>query len=189
MRAYRLFVALGDSILSDDYPGPGHGGAALLAARLQLPAELRARTGYTVPDVLKSMEVLQPHPGPVLVILTVGGNDLLINGAHQLPQGLQQIAARLQALYPDHDLLLGNLYDPTEGTGVVQSDAWRGTPPRPELVAALQAVNRVLGAGPGRLVDLHGLFRGRAKDWIMRDIEPNREGAQAIAQAFWEAIP
>lgn len=189
MRAYRLFVALGDSILSDDFPGPGRGAAALLHARLRLPAELRARTGYTVPDVLQSMETLQPHAGPVLVALTVGGNDLLINGARQLGQGLQEIARRLQSLYADHDLLLGNLYDPTEGTGRVQSDEWRGAPRRLELVAALHDVNRVLAAGPGRLVDLYGLFRGNARDWIMRDIEPNREGAQAIAQAFWEAIP
>jgi len=189
MRAYQLFVALGDSILSDDFPGPGHGAASLLAARLGLPAELRPRTGNTVPDVLKSMESLKPHGGPVLVALTVGGNDLLINGAGQLAEGLKAIARRLDTVYPDHVLLLGNIYDPTEGTGIVQSDEWRGTPPRPELIAALRQVNRVLAAGPGRLVDLYTLFQGRSKQWIMRDIEPNREGAQAIAQAFWEAIP
>lgn len=189
MRDYRLYVALGDSILSDDYPGPGYGAAALLAKKLALPTENRTRTGYTVPDVLQSLETLKPHLGPVLVILTVGGNDLLINGATTLATGLQSIAQRVKTLFPDHELLLGNLYDPTEGTGLVQSDEWRGTPARPELIKALQHVNGVIQNGPGRLVDLYTLFQGHAKDWIMRDIEPNRDGARAIADAFFQAIP
>ena len=190
MRDYRLYVALGDSILSDDYPGPGYGAAALLAAQLKpIPHELKARTGFTVPDVLKSMDALKPHAGPVLVILTVGGNDLLLNGAGDLQRGLRQIEQRLKALYPDHELLVGNLYDPTEGTGRVQSDEWRGTPPRPELIQALRRVNATLEAGPGKTVALYTLFQGHAREWIMRDIEPNRDGARAIADAFWRAVP
>ena len=94
MRAYRLFVALGDSILSDDYPGPGYGAASLLSRELGLESRLLARTGYTVHEVESSLAQLEPHPGPVLVILTVGGNDLLMGASEGTPLPTVSDAAR-----------------------------------------------------------------------------------------------
>lgn len=227
MRPFARYVALGDSLLSDDYPGPGLGAASLLLENKDrrfpdfrgkdlttccpgIQSELLCRTGWRVADLFARLERLQPSRQPVFVALAIGGNDLLHWAAEgleplaelsRLEERLRELVGRLEELYPDLTLRMLNVYDPTDGSGVVQSgrDVRDGLP----LLARL---NRMLSdvAGP-RLVDIHDHFLGHGmrhadssyerydpadpSGWIMFDIEPNPRGASEIRRLIWRSLP
>lgn len=231
MRAYDLYVGLGDSMSTDDYPGPGLGAISLLYRnRDDLYPEFRgrdllslnpatrlldmARDGNTMAEVLAGMAHLRPHSGPVLVTLTIGGNDSIqylnaMRPTHlalgEFTAHLGQILTGLRRLYPDLTLRLGTIYDPTDGTGRVQSGHDRFAPGLP----VLEEVNRLIAgaarAHGGLAVDVHGHFLGHGTrhgdstyshyhpedptGWIMRDIEPNSRGASEIRSLFWRSLP
>jgi lysophospholipase L1-like esterase len=229
------YVALGDSISIDVYAGgPGRGGASLLArnrdddfpdwrghdlatTRPELGFGLLATDGGTTASLLDAQ---LPHlessdTVPRVVTLTVGGNDVL--GAYgDTRQALDivgvvgarvdQALDRLRALVaPGDPVIVGTVYDPSDGTG----ETWRvGLPPWPDVVdvvAELNAALRAVAAQHGALVaDIHGRFLGhglqagdpgqpdaRPRDralWYCHVIEPNAWGADAVRGAFWAAL-
>lgn len=231
MRAYDLYVALGDSMSTDDYPGPGLGAVALLyrnrddlypefAGRDLLSLNPRTRMvdlafdGAMAGDVLRSLAALQPAPGPVLVTLTVGGNDSIrYLNAMTPPQvamadlagNLSRILAQVRRLYPDLTLRLGTIYDPTDGSGRVQSGHVRFVAGLPLLGPINELISRTAAEHGGLAVDVHGHFLGhgmRHRDpsyehfhpqdptgWITRDIEPNARGASEVRRLFWSSLP
>ena len=228
------YVALGDSISIDDYSGgPGRGGASLLFANRDddFP-EWRGRdlrtadpdtaftllatdgaTARTLLDVqLPRLAALRVRP--TLVTLTIGGNDLLRTygdtaAARQviaqvqaaLARALPEIAGRLG---PAGQVVVGTVYDPSDGTG----DAVRlGLPPWPDAVRAIAELNEALrrtaeehGAAVAEVAARfqgHGLLAGdparrepRPADrdlWFCNLIEPNAWGAGGVREAFWTA--
>ena len=114
---------------------------------------------------------------------------------------LERVAA---ALAPAGRLVVGTVYDPSDGTG----DAGRlGLPPWPDAVTvigelndALREVARTSGAAVaeiGQLFQGHGLLAGditrpQARPaeqdlWLCSVIEPNAWGASGVREAFWTA--
>ena len=229
-----LYAALGDSISIDVYAGgPGRGGPALLAANrdddfpdwrgrdlaTRYPGsrlELLALDGGTVETVLQVELPALVRLGrrPDLVSLTVGGNDLLqaygdTTAARfvvgEVRAGVDQALGRLRDVAPEASLLLGTVYDPSDGTG---DAAALGLPPWPDAVAVLAELNetlRTVAAEHGaRIADIHGAFLGhgvRAGDprdpqarpgernlWFCSVIEPNAWGASGVRAALWEAL-
>ena len=229
-----LYVALGDSISIDDYAGGAGRGAASLLFRnrdedfphwrgrdvASLHADARfvslASDGAmtrTVSDV-QLPRLLALRTAPTLVTLTVGGNDLLTAYGHSAAArcvitSVQAAVARTLeavagALAPGGRLVVGTVYDPSDGTG----DAGRlGLPPWPhavtviaELNDALREVARTHGAAVAEIAQLfqgHGLLAGditrpqaRPHDrdvWLCSVIEPNAWGASGVREAFWRA--
>jgi lysophospholipase L1-like esterase len=230
-----VYVALGDSISIDRYAGgPGRGGASLLArnrdddfpawrgrdlatTRPELGFALLATDGGTTATVLDHQLPRLEASGavPRVVTLTVGGNDVL--GAYGDTRGALEIVRlvrarvgqaldRLHALVPPGDpVILGTVYDPSDGT----AEAWRvGLPPWPDVVDVLAELNAALRAVAGErgavVADVHGRFLGhglRAGDpgqpdarpadrelWYRSVIEPNAWGADAVRAAFWAAL-
>ena len=229
-----LYVALGDSISIDEYAGgPGRGGASLLlrnrdddfpdwrgrdlvsvrpGARLELLASDGATT-RTLADVqLPRLARLGARPD--LVTLTVGGNDLL--SAYGDTPAAREVISRVQAavvraleevaarLAPGGRVVVGTVYDPSDGTG----DAGRlGLPPWPEAVAVIAELNDALreaaAAGGAGVAEIAATFAGhglRAGDparpearpaprdlWLCSVIEPNAWGAGGVREAFWGA--
>ena len=229
-----VYVALGDSISIDDYAGgPGRGGASLLhrnrdddfpewrgrdlvhldpEARLHLLASDGATT-RTLREVQLTRLAGLPQR-PTLVSLTIGGNDLLsaygdtatarqvvahVRG--QVARALDRITA---SLAPGGRVVVGTVYDPSDGTG----DAGRlGLPPWPDAVAVIadlnEALREVAGAGGAAVAEIaqhfagHGLLAGDAtrpearpaeRDlWLCSVIEPNAWGAGGVREAFWAA--
>ena len=229
-----VHVALGDSISIDEYAGgPGRGGASLLhrnrdddfpdwrgrdlvsldpQAQLHLLATDGATT-RTLTDVqLPRLAALRVRP--TLVTLTVGGNDLLsaygdsraarLVIAHvrtQVARALERVTA---SLAPGGQVVVGTVYDPSDGTG----DAGRlGLPPWPDAVTVVQELNDALRtvarAGGAAVAEVaqrfhgHGLLAGDAarpdprpaqRDlWLCSVIEPNAWGAGGVREAFWSA--
>ncbi len=229
-----VYVALGDSISIDEYAGgPGRGGASLLfrnrdedfpdwrgydlvslhpGAQFALLATDGATT-RTLADVQLPRLARLPVR-PTLVTLTVGGNDLLsaygdtpsarlviAQVKNRVSQALEQVSASLAA---GGRVVVGTVYDPSDGTG----DAGRlGLPPWPDAVAviaelneALRAVARGSGAAVAEIAQHfsgHGLLAGDAarpdarpaeRDlWLCSVIEPNAWGAGGVREAFWAA--
>jgi len=229
-----VYVALGDSISIDEYAGgPGRGGASLLFrnrdedfahwrgrdvaslhadARFHLLATDGATT-RTVTDVQLPRLATLPTP-PTLVTLTVGGNDLLsaygdtptARGviAHVQDAVERTLDTVLAALAPTGRLVVGTVYDPSDGTG----DTGRlGLPPWPDAVAligelndALREVAHASGAAVAEVGELfhgHGLLAGditgpqarpaERDRWLCSVIEPNAWGASGVREAFWAA--
>src|SRR3954467_10322454 len=141
------YVALGDSISIDDYAGgPGRGGASLLFANRDedFPEwrgrDLRAvHPGTTFPllatDGATTRTLLQAQlprlralgVQPALVTLTIGGNDLLAaygdnRAARDVIAGVQSavdpaLAELTGVSAPSARIVLGTVYDPSDGTG------------------------------------------------------------------------
>ena len=235
MQRAAVYVALGDSISIDAYAGgPGRGGASLLARnvdddfpawrgkdlRTRLPGStwrVLAADGATSRSLLDQQlpRLQQLGLAPSIVTVTVGGNDVLSSygdtrGAlavvREVRSRLGTALAALPALAdPAATVVVGTVYDPSDGTG----DAARvGLPPWPQVVEVLQELNAALGevaAEHGaRIADIHGRFLGhglargdpaqgspRPADrdlWYCNVIEPNAWGASAVRAAFWDAL-
>jgi lysophospholipase L1-like esterase len=226
MTQFERYIALGDSIISDDYPGPGLGAASLLyenhdkrfpsftgrdLATTSPGVEFVnwSKTGWMLPDLKLSVDQLTKSSGPTLVVVCVGGNDLLHAFAAGVPPqqalqeigvSLQQLLDRLTSLYPSLTLRVLNAYDPTDGTGTFQSG--RHLPEGPQAVKALNAlIKQVAGEV---LVDLHAHFLGHGQrrsdetfshhdssdpsGWFKMDIEPNNRGAHEVRAKIWESL-
>lgn len=215
--------------------GPGVGGASLFAHNRDdtfpdwcgrdlaaihpgLRYHLFAVDGGTTETVLDHQLPQLERSGatPAVVTLTVGGNDLL--GVYgDAPRARRVIAVvrrrvgqtlrRLQPLMrtPDDAIIVGTVYDPSDGTG----DADRvGLPPWPAVVDLLAGLNTELGSVAAEhgahVADIHrrflghGLRRGnpaqthpRPADrdlWYCNLIEPNAWGADGVRAAFWQAL-
>ena len=229
------YVALGDSISIDDYSGgPGRGGASLLFAnRDEDFPEWRGRDLRTAdPDTAfillatdgattrSLLDVQLPRLAgsgarPTLVTLTIGGNDLL--RAYGDTAAAREVIGRVQAalaralpevagaLAPGGRLVVGTVYDPSDGTG----DAARlGLPSWPDAVQVIAELNDVLrrvaeqhGAAVAEVAERfrgHGLLAGdparreprpAERDlWFCNLIEPNAWGAGGVREAFWAAL-
>ena len=152
---------------------------------------------------------------PALVTLTIGGNDVLscFGDTPAARRTVTEVADRVSAvlaelasrLAPGGRVVLGTVYDPSDGT----ADAARlGLPPWPEAVDVLHELNAALretatSAGAA-VADIAGLFLGhglRAGDparpdprpesrdlWFCSVIEPNAWGAGGVREAFWTAL-
>jgi lysophospholipase L1-like esterase len=225
------YVALGDSISIDDYAGgPGRGAASLLARNLDsdfpdwqgrdlgdsswCSLATDGATTATVLDVqLPRLARLSRKPS--LVTLTIGGNDVLgcygdtsaaLRTVRTVGERVAETLERLAGLaQPSAHVVVGTVYDPSDGTG----DAGRvGLPPWPEVVEVLATLNRTLrsvaeqhGAAVAEIHERflgHGLAAGNPAQgdprpagrglWYCNIIEPNAWGASAVRAAFWEAM-
>jgi hypothetical protein len=233
--AASAYVALGDSISIDDYAGgEGRGGASLLFAnrdedfpewrgRDLRSADPDAAFALLATDGATTRTLLQVQLprlaalgwAPTVVTLTIGGNDLL--GRYGDAPAAREVITRVRAEVDDAlpriagamatggRLVLGTVYDPSDGTG----DAARlGLPPWPEGVALIGELNaslrevaarhRVVVAEIAERFEGHGLRAGdpgrpeprppQRDLWYCNAIEPYAWGAGGVRAAFWAAI-
>ena len=215
--------------------GPGRGGASLLARNRDddfpqwrgrdlatldpnVDYHLLATDGATTNTLLDSQlpQLETSTIAPTLVTLTIGGNDIL--GAYGDTQHARKMVSvvrsrvgqalvRLRGMLRRRSdpMIVGTVYDPSDGTG----DASRvGLPPWPQVVEVLAELNaelRKVAAEQGaRVADIHGYFLGHGlragnpaqtdprpanRDlWFCNIIEPNAWGASAVRTAFWDAF-
>lgn len=222
MRAFQHYVALGDSISVDDYPGDGHGAASLLHATLQAtnpgcrysPWAMDGATSAQVVDwQLPDLAALDATPD--LYTLTVGGNDFItFFGADparvadeiaRVRAHVAQTLAAVRAKSPDAVILVGTIYDPSDGTGELGDINARDWPEGPQALLDLNTALLEAAADAGAIgTDIHGLFLGHGRTagtveqpppgtldddcWFCNVIEPNRAGAAAVAALWAETL-
>lgn len=209
---YALYLALGDSMSIDDYAGPGLGAASLLYRNHDArypdfqgrdlvhhsPAcrfDFRCRNGLDSQGLLKTMADLPTETGSVLVTITMGGNDLIgalrkpeVVGVKGLRERLGQALAQLSATYADLTVLQGNIYDPTDGTGILPSGADWFSPAFERLALYNDCIASVARAHGTTLIDIHSTFLGHAGEYYSFDIEPGVSGADALRRLWWQEL-
>lgn len=172
--------------------------------------------GCTTRQLLFWMNQLPRSTEPTLLTLTIGGNDLLgwlRDGVHTLEAAtplihdyssrLIEILTGIHDKYPNSYLLLGNIYDPTDGDGTLQSgeSMVNGLPILHALNEKTAEIARRYGA---RLVDIHSHFLGHGMRhgdplsrhynpedtsmWFVFSIEPSARGSSEIRRLFFSAI-
>lgn len=231
---YRRYVGLGDSISIDEYAGgPGWGAISLFYCNKDdtypewkgndlrslypgIDFHSLASDGAIADTVLGEQFRVMP-PGddhPIIVTLTVGGNDFLLSlspggsidrgAVDRFRLNLTKILKALRARYPNCTIILGTIYDPTDGVGdldVPDVDVQ-------EAYALFYAFNKAIldiGKTYGvRIADIyehflgHGSHHGDSNNphyhpddpsyWYVQEIEPNARGAYEVRRLFWEAL-
>ena len=151
---------------------------------------------------------------PTLVTLTVGGNDVLREygdtaaartAGRRAVDRVAEALGTLRSLADEATLVVGTVYDPSDGTGDATAV---GLPPWPEAPAVIEELNadlvRAARENGARVADVHARFLGHglragnpaqrearpaARDlWYCRVIEPNAWGAGGVRAAFWAAL-
>jgi lysophospholipase L1-like esterase len=192
----------------DDF-WPEFAGLDLVAQNPRCGYTRMACNGATLAGVWRQLTEAPRVAGQVLVTVTVGGNDVLTGlgqmenrvgyacgnffgaepaqGVAQWQDSFQRWLDALDEAYPGARVVIGNIYDPTDGTGILQSGSGLGR--RYPLFETFNDVLRRAAAQRGLiLADIHGHFLGRAGQLIYREIEPTQLGSSEIRRMFWEAI-
>lgn len=200
---------------NDDRRWPEFVGRDLVSAREGIEWTDLSMDGATVTTVIESqLPRLPKHvPEPTLVTLTVGGNDFLrlLGSAHEegdvaarlrkdfveeILSGFRKILRRLDARVPEGRVVVGTVYDPTDGTGALRDGRERSA-----LLEHLHNLNRGLeeiAADFGaRTVDIHDHFLGHGLSeddpsqrwyWNPMIIEPSARGASEVRRLWVEEI-
>jgi lysophospholipase L1-like esterase len=233
-RFYKRYVGLGDSISIDEYAGGRGWGAISLfyGNKDDIYSEWKgkdlrsiypgidlyslASDGGTSAGVLWEQLPTLPPGGDdaTIVTLTVGGNDFLSSlrpggaidrGAlEDFRSNLKKILEVLRERYPNCTVVLGTIYDPTDGVGdlgIPEVDVQEAY----ELFHAFNKVILDLGKSYGaQIADIyshflgHGFHHGDPSNphycpedpsyWFVQEIEPNARGAHEVRRKFWEAL-
>lgn len=209
-----LYIALGDSISIDDYPEretgiPDIGAASLFAKALRerhpsLRFENLTADGATTDDVLRWQlpRVRESAEDGIIVTLTAGGNDLLMNLRASRPpvrlvegalERLERILDEIAQKLPKALTLVGTVYDPSDGTNMLYGEQLER---EAKWLARLNdGIRTLVAARPQmRLADIHAHFLGHGMTapekerwyWSGLIFEPNAEGARQVA-SLWSA--
>jgi GDSL-like Lipase/Acylhydrolase family len=217
------YFALGDSISTDDYPGEGKGAASLFfknqdhlypdfrgkdlhSLNRKMDFQLLARDGATSHDILHNqLQSLQRGSmNPIIFTLTSGGNDILSlqSDSAEIAFRIEAILKFLKHLFPNGVVLLGTIYDPSDGTGEL-FDQGSLQHKLDILLKTNQAIRTMTEPGRVYLVDIYQHFLGHgmkaalnqnsemstdASVWYVNNIEPNSRGAHEIRNLFWKAL-
>lgn len=170
-----------------------------------------ASDGGTIGDVFGAqLPEIEAGDDPVLVTLTIGGNDLLSayagkpspeimrRAVQDIAEGHRVLVERLRQVLPRALIVATTVYDPTDGTGKLPG-VLPGVGKVPlEHLDAYNAAVRELATGDPALVlaDVHRHFLRhgvtvKPKDrWYWRHsvIEPSAEGANEIRRVWLDAI-
>ena len=231
---FACYVGLGDSISIDEYAGgPGWGAISLFYRNKDkiypafkgkdlcslypgIDLYSLASDGAISSTVLgEQLSALPPRDeDPMIVTLTVGGNDFISSlwpgggvdrgSVDDFRLDLTKILKTLRERYPNCTIILGTIYDPTDGVGdlgIPDVDAQEG-------YALFHAFNRAIldiGKSHGaHIADIYSHFLGHgshhgdpknphycAEDpshWFVQEIEPNSRGAHEIRRLFWDVL-
>ena len=210
----KLYLALGDSISIDDYPlretgVPNIGAASLFAQALRkrfpdLAFDNLTADGATTDDVLRwQLPRMRATSERAVVTITAGGNDLLVNLRATRPpvrivegilDRLTRIVGETQRALPHATILLGTIYDPSDGTNMLYGEQldreakW--------LARVNEGIRALAESREGVvLADIHERFLGHGLSvpegerwyWSGLIFEPNAEGARQVA-ALWSGL-
>src|SRR2546425_875028 len=176
-------------VRNDDHLFPefrGHDLSSLVG-----PARLihRAQDGATVSNLPAQARGLSVE-GEAIVLLTIGGNDLLSRPDMGQGAEMQRFAEALESFLHSlsiRPVFLGNVYDPTFG-----DDSYNFLDIEPSITRqSHRLMNEViaeLATRYGALVDLHAHFLTGDPTWFTQIIEPSLRGASEIRRCFLRQV-
>lgn len=160
--------------------------------------------GATTHSLLRQVEQIHRGDEPTLVTITAGGNDLLGSigspGPSPVPEMLERLktaVARIFELRPNATILVGTVYDPSDGTNRLPGYTRELKREAEWLAAFNDALRDFVKSDPRlRLADIHRHFIGHGMTvperdrWYLEEsiIEPNARGASEVRRLWLEAI-
>ena len=234
---FHRYIALGDSVSIDLYPAldagkmdvavalerdTSAGNIAPLGAASLLFDDLSSRDpglefqnlamdGATIGDVFgEQIPQTEETSDPVLVTLTVGGNDLLSAFGNKPKRALlEKIEADtaeaydflvdfLRGRFPNGTLIVNTIYDPSDRTGRIPGVYDELGPLPLDILDRMNDHIRALAVGTPRVVlaDVYAHFLGHGVTvaenerwyWSRSLIEPNAAGANEIRRLWLETL-
>ena len=160
--------------------------------------------GATTDDVLRrQLPQLEAAAAESIVTITAGGNDMLMHLRVPRPparlvedmiERLERIVSQTRRLLPNAHVLLGTVYDPSDGTNVLYGE--RLDREAEWLATFNDAVRRMAEAAERvTLIDIHQHFLGHGTTvpenerwyWSGLIFEPNARGASEVRRLWWSA--
>lgn len=152
--------------------------------------------GATTVSLLRQVEQIKPSDEPTLVTITAGGNDLLgVIGSRDNP--VPEIAGRLKAavlrvleLRPNATIIVGTVYDPSNGTRRLPGYTRELTREAEWLDEYNDFVRKLVKSDKRlRLADIHKHFMGHP-EWFLPEsiIEPSARGASEVRRLWVEGM-
>jgi len=193
---FRHYFALGDSISTDDYPGEHRGAASLFYRQLKkrfpkIHFHMHALDGATSIDLLhRQLPHLAAVSGKSIFTITIGGNDILQGETpEEIISRIQTVVNQVLRKYPDCIVILGTIYDPTDGRGDLFGEE-RSLEKELQYLAQVNEAIHNLVSDRVRIADIYRAFFGHGKkdSWYMLDIEPNVRGAEEVCKLFVAAL-
>jgi lysophospholipase L1-like esterase len=170
---------------------------------LRIPFDDLTSDGATTHSLLLQVDRVTPREERTLVTITAGGNDLLGNiGGSANPVAaifarLQSAVQKLIAKRPHALVLLGTVYDPSDGTNRLPGYT-RTLDREAEWLAQFNDLVRAFARGEEhlRLADIHAHFLGHGVTVSERDrwylaesiIEPNARGASEVRRVWLDVL-
>jgi hypothetical protein len=170
-----------------------------------------AEDGATIGDVFgEQLTQVEDTDEPVLITLTVGGNDLLSAYGnrpkkallqkieHDIAEAFDFLVDHLRGRFPSGTLIVNTIYDPSDRSGRIPG-VYEEIGPLPlEILDRMNDHIRALAIGTPRVVlaDIYAHFLGHGvsvaenERWYWRRslIEPNAEGANQIRRLWLEVV-
>ncbi len=191
-------------VKNDDRMWPEFRGRDLRTLQPSIAFDDLTADGATTESLLRQVLRIERSDEPTLVTITAGGNDLLSyigapgpSPANIIGERLRSAIARVLDVRPNAMVLVGTVYDPSDGTkrlpGYIRAldreAAWLDE--YNDLVRNLVTTDKRL-----RLADIHRHFLGHGltvdvdEQWYLREsiIEPNARGASEVRRLWLEKI-
>jgi lysophospholipase L1-like esterase len=168
--------------------------------------------GATTDDVLDTIAQLERSADRILITLTIGGNDLLaaaqIRGMSRDGDPVRGTAARLKQILDglfsrcqNAEVIVGTVYDPTDGTFMLPLPGGGIADLRPAaawLNGYNEAIRQLVTSDPRlHLADIYEHFKGHGTSarrkanrwyWSQSIIEPNVRGASEVRRLWLESL-
>jgi lysophospholipase L1-like esterase len=196
---------------NSDEVWPDDAGNDLVSKFGVMPFENLAADGATIGEVFgEQVSSLEGSDEPVLLTLTIGGNDLLsAYGSRPRKSLLEKIGAdiaeaydflvdTLRGQFPNGRLIVTTVYDPSDRTGKIPGVHDEHGPLPLEVLDRLNAHIRMLAGGTPNilLADAYAHFLGKGVSaaeadrwyWKRSLIEPNARGASEIRHVWLDAL-
>jgi lysophospholipase L1-like esterase len=196
---------------NDDKLWPEFRGRDLRSAHAGIEYDDLTADGATTRSLQSQVERIRRGDERTVVTITAGGNDLLgeigYRGSSQDAGGgspvpaifgrLRDSVARVLELRPNSIVIVGTVYDPSDGTNRLP-----GYPATLDREAGWlrdynESIRKLVASDPRlRLADIHGHFLGHgltvreSERWYLQEsiIEPNARGASEVRRLFLDAV-
>lgn len=160
--------------------------------------------GATTQSLLRQVERIATSNDPAIVTITAGGNDLLGAIGYRGDDAVSEIAARLRSgverireKLPNAFVLIGTVYDPSDGTKRLPGYQ-RALEREAQWLDEYNDFIRTLAKSDERLTvaDIHQHFMGHGltaaeeERWYLREsiIEPSARGASEVRRVWLSAL-
>ncbi len=160
--------------------------------------------GATTQSLLRQVEQVSRNDEATLVTITAGGNDLLGqigwrggSPVSEISDRLRSAVTRLLEKLPSATILLGTVYDPSDGTNRLPGYS-RALNEEAQWLSDYNAfVSKFAGSDPRlRLADIHAHFLGHGLNvpeherWYLQEsiIEPSARGASEVRRVWLDVL-